>query len=128
MNKHWDFALFRIFTALIFIYAGFKHLFHADKIFKRVQQCSLYKWAPSETLFTILVPASGLVMIVAAFFLIAGKFQKSAAAVLLFVLAGITLTIQLEDLADLGPFFKNVAIAGSLLFIYKNNHYAFKKI
>ena len=32
-------------------------------------------------------------------------------------------SVQLDNLKDLGPFFKNVAIAGSLLFIfnYKQN-------
>lgn len=127
MHKSWHFVLFRALTSLIFLYAGFKHLLHAEKIFGRIQQCSLYKLMPSQALFTLLVTVSGVVMIVAAAFLLVGKYQKWAAAILLIVLAGITLTIQLEDLNDLGPFFKNVAIAGSLLFLFKNNHYEFQK-
>lgn len=70
---------------------------------------------------------SGFVMMVAAILLLLGKFQKITSAVLLLILIGITLTIQLEDLNDLGPFFKNVAIAGSLLFLLKNENYDYQK-
>ncbi len=127
MTRNWHFVLFKVLTSFIFLYAGFKHLFQAEKVFGRIQQCSLYQWAPSKTLFTTLVTTSGVVMILAAILLLTGKFQKWAAGILLIVLAGITLTIQLENLNDLGPFFKNVAIAGSLLFLLKNNHYELQK-
>ena len=62
-------------------------------------------------------------MVIAGVVLLAGIKQKIAAILLLFILISITLTVQLENLNDLGPFFKNVAIAGSLLFIinYKSN-------
>ncbi len=127
MTRHWHYVLFRALTSFIFLYAGFKHLIHTDKIFSRIKQCSLYQWAPSQPLYTSLITLSGVVMVVAALFLLAGKYQKWAAAVLLIILTGISITIQLEDLNDLGPFFKNVAIAGSLLFLFKNNNYELQK-
>ncbi|MGK2863717.1 MAG: hypothetical protein ACSLE0_17425 [Chitinophagaceae bacterium] len=87
----------------------------------------MYQWTPSQPLYTVLITLSGVVMVIAALFLLAGKYQKWAAAVLLIILTSISITIQLEDLNDLGPFFKNVAIAGSLLFLFKNNNYELQK-
>ena len=57
--------------------------------------------------------------------LLAGYKNRLAAMVLLIMLIPITLTVQLDNFSDLGPFFKNVAIAGSLLFIinYKSNEH-----
>lgn len=49
--------------------------------------------------------------------LLLGYKNKTAAIILLVMLIPITLSVQLDKLSDLGPFFKNVAIAGSLLFI-----------
>lgn len=120
MKQPWSFTLFRALTSFIFIYAGSRHLLHADKILGRLQTTSLYQLLPQPEVFNYTIIASGLVMILAAVFLVLGRFQKWAATVLLFVLVAITLTIQLQDLNDLGPFFKNVAIAGSLLFIIQS--------
>ena len=77
----------------------------------------MYQMAGNETLFKLLILSSGAIMIAGAIMLIAGYKQKWAAGILLLMLTGITLAVQLENLNDLGPFFKNVAIAGSLLFI-----------
>lgn len=123
MNKQWHFALFRSLTAIIFIYAGIKHIMHGEKVLGRIQKCSMYSVLPDDQLFSSLVFLSGVIMIGAAILLLIGKFQKVSAFLLLLVLIGITLSIQLEDLDDLGPFFKNVAIAGSLIFIIKNKNY-----
>ena len=62
-------------------------------------------------------------MIIGGILLAIGYRQRLAAMVLLLILIPITITVQMESLSNLGPFFKNVAIAGSLLFIinYKQN-------
>ena len=62
-------------------------------------------------------------MLIAGTLLAAGYYEKKAAIILLLVLIPITISAQLDNLKDLGAFFKNVAIAGSLLFIinYKQN-------
>lgn len=56
-------------------------------------------------------------MIVAGLMLAAEWKDRKAAIALLIVLIPITISVQLDNLKDLGPFFKNVAIAGSLFFI-----------
>lgn len=116
-DKH--FRLLRVFSSLIFLYAGVKHVLHPDKILGRISKATIFEILPSTELFTITVVITGIIMIVAAVFLLSGKFQSKAALVLLLVLIPITLSVQLENLNDLGPFFKNVAIAGSLIFIIK---------
>ena len=109
--------LFRSFTSFIFIYAGIKHLLHPEGIFKRIASSTVYSFIPSESLFKGAILFSGLVMIIGGLSLLLGYKSKSAALVLLAMIVPITLTTQLENLNDLGPFFKNVAISGSLLLI-----------
>lgn len=62
-------------------------------------------------------------MIIGAIMLITNFRVKYAAAALLLVLVPITLSVQLDNLQDLGPFFKNVAISGSLLLIIKSKQH-----
>lgn len=117
MNKQTSFVLFRVFTSFIFLYAGVKHLLHPEKIFSRIKESTLYGFLPQAQLFHFSILLTGVLMIAGALLLLAGKFQKQAALVLLLMLINITLSVQLENLNDLGPFFKNVAIAGSLIYI-----------
>ncbi|WP_276132454.1 DoxX family membrane protein [Polluticoccus soli] len=115
------FRLLRAFSSLIFIYAGVKHVVHPDKIIGRISKATIFEILPSVQLFTVMVIITGIIMIVGAILLLIGKFQAQAALALLLVLIPITLSVQLENLNDLGPFFKNVAIAGSLIFIIKKH-------
>jgi putative oxidoreductase len=114
------FVVFRSLTSLLFLYAGSKHLLHPDKILNRISQSTAYSFIENESFFKFSIYASGLIMVVASLLLLAGYQQRKAALLLLLVLVPITLTVQLENLNDLGPFFKNVAISGSLLLIIKN--------
>lgn len=118
-----SFVLFRALTSSIFIYAGTNHLFQHEKILNKVARSRLFQMLDSHTLFSAAIQVSGIAMIVAGIFLLIGFKQRMAALLLLLILIPITLTVQLDNLADLGPFFKNIAIAGSLLFIinYKPN-------
>lgn len=121
MENNKDFRLLRVLSSLIFLYAGVKHVLHPDKIVGRVSKATIFKILPSAELFTTTVVITGIIMIIAAAFLLVGKFQSKAAFALLLILIPITLSVQLENLNDLGPFFKNVAIAGSLIFIIKRH-------
>src|SRR5688500_11346302 len=112
-----SFLLFRFLTSLIFFYAGIKHLTRPEGILKRVANSATYAYINQPYLFKAAIFISGIVMITGAMMLIAGYKKRVAAMVLLAILITITLTTQLEDLNDLGPFFKNIAIMGSLLFI-----------
>lgn len=120
------FQLFRSFTSLIFIYAGIKHLTHPQGVFKRVSSSTIYELIQNEWLFRSTILFSGAVMVVAGMALLIGYKSRSASWLLLAMLIPITLSTQLENLNDLGPFFKNVAITGSLLLIINRKKYEIK--
>lgn len=115
--------LFRILTSLIFLYAGMGHVFQANKILGKFSKSQFYSFIPNGHITLMLIYISGIVMLITGTMLAAGWYQKMAATILLVVLFLITISAQLDNLKDLGPFFKNVAIAGSLLLIinYKQN-------
>jgi putative oxidoreductase len=110
---------FRVLTSLIFIVAGIGHLLNPDKPLARLHRSTIYGWLPLPNLFVGLVVASGVIMLVGGICLIANFKVKQAAIALLAMLIPITLSVQLENLNDLGPFFKNVAITGSLIVLIK---------
>jgi putative oxidoreductase len=114
-----SFTILRVFTSLIFIYAGTNHFFQYGKIFGKISKTAVFQFMQSERLFQFSILLSGFAMLIGGMALLAGYRIKFAATVLLVMLVPITLTVQLDNLGDLGPFFKNVAIAGSLLFIIK---------
>ena len=121
--KKQHYVLFRILTSTIFLYAGIGHLLNANKIFAKLSATQFYNMMPEKTLITFFIYLSGFVMVAAGIMLATGFKERKAATALLIVLIPITLSVQLDNLKDLGPFFKNVAIAGSLLLIinYKQN-------
>ena len=118
-----NFILFRAFTSLIFIYAGLNHFLKADKIFTRLSKSDLYGIIPNENLFKAAILISGFIMVTGGILLLTGYMQRKVSFGLLLMLIPITLTVQLDNLNDLGPFFKNVAIAGSLIFIINFKQY-----
>lgn len=117
---------FRSLTSLIFIYAGSKHLIHAEGVLKRISSSAAYELMQNAWLFRTGILFSGVVMLVAGIALLVGYKPRIAASFLLAMIVPITLLTQLENLNDLGPFFKNVAITGSLLFIIKRKKYETK--
>ena len=121
--KKQHYVLFRILTSLIFLYAGIGHVLQAEKIWGKFSKSQFYTYIPEGSTTLMLIYISGIVMLIAGTLLAAGYYEKKAAIILLLVLIPITISVQLDNLKDLGPFFKNVAIAGSLLFIinYKQN-------
>ena len=118
-----NFILFRALTSLIFIYAGLNHFLNAGKIFNRLSKSYLYEMIPNENLFKSAIMLSGFIMIAGGFSLLIGFMQRKVALALLLMLIPITLAVQLDNLNDLGPFFKNVAITGSLIFIINYKQY-----
>ena len=118
-----SFIIFRTLTSTIFIYAGINHLIQPEKILSKLSGSTVYDFLNSPSFFSLSVMLSGLAMVIGGILLAIGYRQRLAAMVLLLILIPITITVQLESLSNLGPFFKNVAIAGSLLFIinYKQN-------
>ena len=114
---------FRVLTSLIFITAGIGHLFNPGKVLKRLSDSTIYEWLSIPSLFLPAVWISGLVMLAGGISLVINFRVKWAAVALLLMLIPITLFVQLENLDDLGPFFKNVAISGSLIVLININKY-----
>jgi putative oxidoreductase len=110
---------FRVLTSIIFLAAGIGHILNAGKVFNRLSKSTIYDLMPIPNLFVALVFSSGIIMLVGGICLVTNFKVKLAATALLLVLIPITLSVQLENLNDLGPFFKNVAISGSLIVLIK---------
>ncbi len=110
---------FRVLTSLIFLTAGIGHVLHPEKPISRLAKSTVYEWVNMPALFTVLVIISGIVMLAGGLCLVFNYKTKMAAIALLLVLIPITLSVQLENPNDLGPFFKNVAITGSLIVLIK---------
>ncbi|MBB4079187.1 putative oxidoreductase [Lewinella aquimaris] len=112
--------ILRIFLSGIFLVAGANHLLNVDQTVARMHQASLKNFALYFGEPGWLVILSGIVMLTAGLALLAGFLTRWAALVLLLVLIPITITVQLGQMTTLGPLFKNVAIAGGLLFFILN--------
>lgn len=121
MNQR-SFVWFRLLTSLIFIYAGSKHVLHTGKILMRLKQTALYELMGSDILLTAMIIASGVIMMAGGICLLLGWRQKQTAFALLLMLIPITLSVQLDNLNDLGPFFKNLAISGSLILLMNEKY------
>jgi len=65
---------------------------------------------------------SGIIMLIAGIALLMGYKTKIAAIILIAMLIPITLTVQVGQMATLGPLFKNVALLGGLLFFSMNSN------
>jgi uncharacterized membrane protein YphA (DoxX/SURF4 family)/intracellular sulfur oxidation DsrE/DsrF family protein len=114
-----SFLVLRVMGSLIFIMAGFNHLFQTAGATARLEKApfaQLATWmAPAETLIIL----SGVGLLVGGFMLLAGFKTRIAAALLLAILIPITLTVQVGAEGS-GPLFKNIALIGLLLFFIVN--------
>ena len=64
--------------------------------------------------------ASGVALLIGGFLLLTNQYTRYAAILLLVLLIPITISVQMQGLETMGPLFKNVAIAGALLFFINN--------
>lgn len=106
----------RVMVSLIFIVASLNHLINTDKAVARIENAKFgalgHLLGPPE----ISVIISGVVMLLGGIALAVGFRTRWAAIVLIAMLIPITLTIQVGQMATVGPLFKNIAILGGLLF------------
>lgn len=113
-------AVLRVMVSLIFIVASLNHLINTDKAVARIENAKFgalgHLLGPPE----ISVIASGVVMLLAGIALAIGFKTKWSALLLIVMLIPITLTIQVGQMATVGPLFKNIAILGGLLFFVLN--------
>ncbi|WP_026452440.1 DoxX family protein [Aequorivita capsosiphonis] len=119
--------LLRITVSGIFLVAGFNHLVEIEKTVKRIEMAQFKGFATFFGNLEFLVILSGIVMLAAGLSFLIGFKTRWAAIVLLAVLIPISITIQVGQITSLGPLFKNLAIAGGLLFFILNDIKSFKK-
>lgn len=119
--------LLRIMLSGIFLVAGFGHLINTEKTVQRIEMAEFKRFALFFGNPELMVVFSGIVMLLAGIALFIGFKTRWAAIVLLLVLIPITITIQVGQITSLGPLFKNIAIAGGLLFFILNDIKTFKK-
>lgn len=108
--------LFRALTSLIFIGSGLKHLFDPDSIAMTLETSS---WKPYlETIMPLKAHAfaAGIALFSGGLGLLLGFYVRWSALILIFVLIPITLSVQLKGAETMGPFLKNLAILGSLIY------------
>ena len=113
--------LLRVMLSGIFLVASLHHLFNIEKTVNRIDQASFKGLAYFFGNPELLVILSGVVMLIASFGLLIGFKTRWTAIILLAVLIPITLTVQVGQITTLGPLFKNIAIAGGLLFFILND-------
>ena len=119
--------LLRILVSGIFLVAGFNHLVEIEKTVQRIEMAQFKGFAIFFGNLELLVILSGIAMLLAGLSFLIGFKTRWAAIVLLLILLPITLTIQVGQITSLGPLFKNIAIAGGLLFFILNDIKTFKK-
>lgn len=113
--------ILRVMLSGIFLVAGLHHLLNIEKTVARIDQASFKGIAYFFGNPELLVMLSGIVMVISGFAFLLGFKTRITAAILLAVLIPITLTVQVGQITTLGPLFKNVAIAGGLLFFILND-------
>lgn len=114
-------VILRMMLSGIFIVASLNHLFNMKKTVARIEQANFGAIGHVLGSPEVAVVASGIVMLLAGISLLIGFQTKWAAIILLFVLIPITLTIQVGQVQTMGPLFKNIGLAGGLLFFAMND-------
>ncbi len=113
--------LFRIMLSGIFIVAGISHLTNPEQVAQRIQSAAFNSFAAFFGDPYLLGIGTGYVLFIAGLAFLLGVFPRWAALVLFLVLIPITITIQLGNGLIHGPFWKNIALFGGLLFFILNN-------
>lgn len=117
--------LFRIFLSGIFITAGISHLINPEQVAQRIQSAAFSAFATFFGDPYLLGIATGYALFFAGLAFLLGVFTRWTALTLFLVLVPITITIQLGNGLIHGPFWKNVALFGGLLFFILNNPKAY---
>jgi len=113
--------ILRIAVSGIFLVAGINHLTQTDGAVSRIENASMKGFALFFGDPKTLVLLSGVAMLIAGISFMIGFRTRWAAIALIAILIPITLTIQVGQMASLGPLFKNIAIFGGLIFFVIND-------
>lgn len=107
---------FRVMLSGIFLIAGSNHLFRTDAIVGRLEQAPFGDLATAVAPPEFLVLGVGVALLIGGLSLSVGFATRWAAVGLILVVIPITVTVQLEGIATLGPLFKNIGLMGGLLY------------
>ncbi len=113
-------VILRVMLSGIFLVAGINHVAVPQGVATRLTASSMYQFLPSFINPEFLVIAVGVGLLIGGLLLLTNRFTRYAAMLLLALLIPITISVQLQGLETMGPLFKNVAIAGALLFFINN--------
>lgn len=113
-------AVLRIMMSGIFLVAGLNHIFMPTGVTRRLTASTMYLYFPSFINPEWLVIATGVLLFAGGLLVLINRYTRYAAMVLLALLFVITISVQLQGLETTGPLFKNIAIAGALLFFITN--------
>lgn len=110
----------RIMVSGIFLVAGSNHILFPKNVANRLMDTIVYKDILFFTNAEILVILTGAGLLLGGVLFAFNRFTRVAAIMLLALLIAITISVQFEGWHTSGPLFKNVAIAGGLLFFILN--------
>lgn len=113
-------TVLRVMLSGIFLVAGINHVVVPEGVAKRLTASYMYEFFPSFINSQLLVISVGVGLLIGGLFLLTNIFTRYAAVLLLALLIPITISVQLQGIESMGPLFKNVAIAGALLFFIFN--------
>ncbi|MFW5967762.1 MAG: DoxX family protein [Persicimonas sp.] len=109
-------GVFRIMLSGIFIVAGLNHLLGTEKVAGRLENAPMGHLATALADPTTLVLLAGVALLVGGLALLVGLYTRLAAVGLIALIIPITLTVQTGGLETLGPLFKNIGLAGGLIY------------
>lgn len=109
-------GLFRMMLSGIFIVAGINHLTKPEQIASRLEAAPFGFVATTIADPKTLVLLAAVPLLIGGLMLLVGIRTRLAATVLLAMIIPITFSVQIGDAATLGPLFKNIGLAGGLIF------------
>lgn len=119
-------SVLRVMLSGIFLIAGINHVAFPGHVAKKLMESAVYENLMFFMNAEILVMATGVGLLAGGILLLLNKFTRQAAILLLLLLIPITISVQLQGWSTAGPLFKNVAIAGALLFFIMNDFESIK--
>lgn len=111
----------RVMLSGIFLVAGINHVVFPAHVANRLMASTVYENFLHFLNAEMLVAATGIGLLAGGALLLINRHTRRAAILLLLLLVPITISVQLQGWSTSGPLFKNIAIAGGLLFFILNN-------
>lgn len=113
--------ILRVLTSGIFTIAGVTHFIHPEGITQKINASAYSGFAQFFGDPHMLGILSGYVLLLVGLCFMLGIYTRWSALILLITLIPITITIQMGHGPLHGPLWKNIALAGALIFFIVNN-------